>query len=216
MRNGKIDLQKYLDAIRLIKKNSIEGNPMKMTDFLNKFELNKTLFRIMEELKYIKVKSQGRSEGTIFEWYNQPSNFSYSSVAMKVVDRLQEDGRKIYTKYNSPEWKAKRKIKEIPPRIVSKTPINRIQKEEIPIENNPIINTEILVNKSTETQPDIFIPVPQLNSPAIQEPIKKVKELKSEIFECMGNFSKDEMIKKLSRIIEDESISSFKITLEYK
>ena len=214
----KIDLQKYSDAIRLIKKMAESGTPIKKTEFLDKYQLTKTTFRIMETLGIIKEKKTDKFGGTIFLWiYNQPSNETDSKVALRVTEKLQEENRSVYTKYSTPEWKKKQEEKKRKKMLENFRETEGRQKvvQKIHIENHTTVVSEVpqevIVIPIVETPIEDIVGLPAIETPAVTS-----TKINKESFEIHGEFTKNDVISKVIKLVEDKGISSISIELNYK
>jgi hypothetical protein len=206
----KIDLQKYKDAIDLIRKKAQAGISIKKTEFLDKYQLTKTTFRIMESMGIIKEKSSDKSGGTFYSWtYRQPANETDSAVALRVTNRIQEDNRAIYAKYSTPEWKKKAALRKL-----SKS--KEIERKLPVIKQAPVVVTSIEEPALVITPQEALVETTVISSEVINlQPITESR-IDRESFSLVGELTKADLMEKISLLISDKQIESFKIEVIYK
>ncbi len=210
-------LENYHKAICLIRKMAAKpiGSeiPIKKTQFSSDHGVRDNIFRVLEELKAIEPLVSEHREGTIFAWvYKQASNEGDAQLASRVMALMSEKGKKYYEQYKD-KGKGKEKP-HTPPVVKSIEPPRGLTIKAG--SNGVVVSTKKPepVVKEIATVPEVAVAAP--------EPIVQVEEKntiqtshKAMTFTLEGSLSKEDLLRKIGILLEDQPISRFSIDVQY-
>lgn len=227
MATKKMDIQKYWDAIKKIKDASDRGLPIKKAEFIQENELTPTFFKVMVDLKVVKELVTSHRDGTMFTWiYKKADNETDSKIASRVTDTIFEINQAAYKKYSSPEWQEKarrRKLERLKKESSKSKPVTifkGLHEEKVtvatiaPKEEKPVVVKAPVEVVIVETE------IADLLGEVVFEPIRETptefptKISKTE-FSISGEYSKEEMMRKIMALVDEGQIASFSISVEY-
>lgn len=223
-----MDLQKYLDAIKKVRGFCQRGMPIVKTEFIRDNQLTPTFFRVMQDLGMIKEEVSTLRNGTIFSWiYKQADNEQDSSIASKATDRIFEINRSAYAKYSTPEWQErakKRKLEKMKKEAAKTKPVTifkglheqvaTVAKTAVKQEEKVVVSapTEVVM---VESEP-AHIEQQEINfSPVRETSIETSSKVANTQFSLSGQFSKEEMMKKIMALVDEGNITNFSIEVKY-
>jgi hypothetical protein len=229
---SKTTVQNYQEAIKLIRKMCAKPvgseTPIKLTQFCGDHKVSDSLFQVLQKLKVIEPVVSAKREGTIFGWiYNQASNESDTHLAFRVQEFMSQKGKEYYK-----TWKKKNKeVPHIPPTIVSKSPeasrgltikagadgvkvITKGPTEQVAIAHDVIEPEEpIVAPDPVQVEEQVQSPSQEANQTNSRpEPQSRHKSLS---FQLEGAITKEDLIQKIQILLNDDTISSFKMDVQY-
>jgi len=225
MATKKMDIQKYWDAIKKIQTACERGLPIKRSEFIQENELTPTFFKVLVELNVVEELVTTQRDGSMFTWiYKKADNESDSKIASRVTDTIFEINQTAYKKYSSPEWQEKarrRKLERLKKETSKSKPVTIFkglheQKVTVPTtahkEEKPVV-----VKAPVEV---VIVETPDLVEEVVFEPIRETPtEIPTKIsninFSISGEYSKEEMMRKITALIDEGQITSFSISVEY-
>ena len=210
-------LQDYVKAIDLIRKMSAKPvgseTPIKITQFCGDHGVRDNLFRVLQELGAIEFVIGVKREGSIFAWtHRKAENESDSQLASRVMARISEISKKYYTK-----WTKDQKA-QIPRKVTFKEQARGLTiKAGADGLQITTARPEVAAVFATATpQEEVEVAAPQevqeVNITPAAQPTSRHSHL-SLLLE--GSLTKEELIQKLGVLLNDSTITSFKLEVQY-
>ena len=212
-------LENYVKANALLRKMAAKpvGSeiPIKITQFCGDQGVRDNLFTVLRELKAIEPVIGEKREGTIFSWtYKQASNEGDTALATRVMAVMAEKARAYYD-----NWAAKQKDK---PKATTKTPpksngltikagadgVNiRTKETPAPVAHPAPGPVEVQAPVAVEVQAPVAVEVQA--APAAP------KQARSLSLSMEGVFNKEDLLRRIQALIDDQEITSFSLDVKY-
>ena len=190
-----LDLERYMRALKLIQGMCEKQVPIKKSQFLQDHKLSAFFWAGLEALGITKEEIGYKREGTIFTWtHKKADNESESWLANKLCGWITETNRKSHEIYADPK------------RIKKRTIRNWKEQQKIISKTQPA-SKEIIIEAPTP------LPAPPQEQTPIPQEEKAVHTLMS--LHLNGHLSKKELMEKLTILINDTPIASFKLEVQY-
>ena len=203
-----LDLNRYTKAIKLLKEMIEKSVAIKKTHFLKDHKLSAFFFHGLEAIGAIKEEIGYHREGVLYSWhYKQADNEQDSFLATRICNWITDSNRQYRESKAQPlalkdrknkvikKWKDEQKEihgKDSP----NGTPLVPISESRIHVGSTE----SILVDGEKAPQP---------------QPIKNITTQTLLTLNIVGHLTKAELLAKLSILIEEAPVTSFKIEVAY-
>jgi hypothetical protein len=193
----RIDIMKYVQAIKVISVLCGNETPIKVTEFMKEHKLTNYFFDAMKHLGIIKPVISEHREGIIFSFKRMADNETFASIAMRVCDLMGDWSKNPSLKPSN------RRIKEPVPMFVIAGDIHarpsnhqQLSKEEV----DALINqTDKLVEEPVKKP--VLIP--------LANPKKKSKAAVMITFEYSGDMNK--LMEQITELLDGKTGAKFVI-----